>query len=471
MGLIPGRKGSISHQSITSASSSVTGRDPIPDILANFAAKAVEPEYEFDHADLEDPIDPCPDPISIPDPRITLYPEHPAITSKSTAQTFTCLISVEIPNRKPRHYETVLTPISEAPSNSVMEWARSKSPGPNATSPNPKHLYMPKPSPESSYAVLEDLKSRVSDWHGLDTRTFGGLRMWENLKMGVDNTVRDVEVYLFERLLLTVKEKNSSAAKQNPKKRKYALKGFIYLEHINRVIDISAGGISPTEISLKAGEFVLNVILDSGVTREFTLTFPDPLRLSVWKANLEGMTETVNGMTSPANGSERDEDSILRQYEDDRSVRRSVKNGRMSDSASNSSQEMRSSNYNNTPTTQMTSDFNPMSPRDANAKPVTQRAGIDMVFVVSVAASMHGLKLQILKDALKFLSKNLGDYDRMALIVFGGSSGPEVIAGMTRKSIPVWDKAIDALESGPRGVKTEVVEGVNLGILPFTFLI
>jgi hypothetical protein len=41
---------------------------------------------------------------------------------------------------------------------------------------------------------------------------------------------------------LTIKEKNSSAAKQNPKKRKYALKGFIYLEHINRVVDISAGG-------------------------------------------------------------------------------------------------------------------------------------------------------------------------------------------------------------------------------------
>jgi hypothetical protein len=60
--------------------------------------------------------------------------------------------------------------------------------------------------------------------------------------MGVDNTTRDVEVYLFDRLLLTVKEKNSSASKANPKKRKYALKGFIYLEHINRVVDISAGG-------------------------------------------------------------------------------------------------------------------------------------------------------------------------------------------------------------------------------------
>jgi Mg-chelatase subunit ChlD len=95
---------------------------------------------------------------------------------------------------------------------------------------------------------------------------------------------------------------------------------------------------------------------------------------------------------------------------------------------------------------------------------VTQRAAIDAVLVVSVAASMHGLKLQILKDALKFMAKNLGDYDRMALIVFGGSSGPEVIAGMTRKNIAVWEKAIDALETGPRGVKTDVIEGVNLGI-------
>jgi Mg-chelatase subunit ChlD len=475
--LIQGRKGSISHQSIASASSSLTGRDPIPDILANFAAKTAEPEYEFDHADLEDPIDPCPDPISIPDPRIALYPEHPAITSKSTAQTFTCLLSVEIPNRKTRPYDNVLTPISEAPSISIKsfrERAGSKSSASlNPASPNPKHLYTPKPSVESSYAILEDLKSRISDWHALDTKTFGTLRMWENLKMGVDNTVREVEVYLFENLLLTVKEKNSSAAKQNPKKRKYALKGFIYLEHINRVVDVSAGGTSSPNISLTSGEFVLSVILDSGDTREFTLTFPDPLRLSVWKNSLEGLTESpsTNGLTPLPGTSDRDEDTILRQYEDDRSVRRTGKNGRMSDdgSNSNSSHEMRSSNF-ATPTTQMTSDFNPMSPRDANAKPVTQRAGIDTVFVVSVAASMHGLKLQILKDALKFISTNLGDYDRMALIVFGGSSGPEVIAGMTRKSIPVWDKAIDALESGPRGVKTEVVEGVNLGIHGFLYL-
>jgi Pleckstrin homology domain len=250
-GLMLGRNGSFSHHSTGSMSSSVTG-GAIPDMIAQFNAKNVEPEYEFDHADLEDPIDPCPDPIYIPDPRITLYPEHPAITSKSTAQTFTCLVSVEIPARKSRQYETVLTPISEAPSGSIKSplsrTPRSKSPAPLAlktgqASPNPKHLYMPKPSPESSFAVLEDLKTRVTDWHGLDTKTFGSLKMWENLKMGVDSTVRDVEVYLFDRLLLTVKEKNSSAAKQNAKKRKYALKGFIYLEHVNRVVDISAGGI------------------------------------------------------------------------------------------------------------------------------------------------------------------------------------------------------------------------------------
>lgn len=445
--------------------------------MSQYNPPIIEPEYEFDHADLEDPIDPCPDPISIPDPRITLYPEHPAITSKSTAQTFTCLISVEIPTRKNRQYEAVLTPISEAPSNSIKSpisrSVRSKSPAPLSVktgmqSPNPKHLYMPKPSPESSFAVLEDLKTRVNDWHGLDTKTFGSLKMWENLKMGVDSTLRDVEVYLFDRLLLTVKEKNSSAAKQNPKKRKYALKGFIYLEHVNRVVDISAGGITLENSGLTIGEFVLNVILDSGLTREFTLTFPDPLRLQVWKASLEGVTEAgLGGMGSTVTGSENDEESILRQYEEERSIRPNPKNRRMSDSGSNSSQDPRSSSNFTTPTTQFTSEFNPMSPRDGNGKPVTQRAAIDIVLVVSVAASMHGLKLQILKDALKFIAKNLGDYDRMALIVFGGSSGPEVIAGMTRKSIPIWEKAIDALESGPRGVKTEVVEGVNLGMSLF----
>jgi Mg-chelatase subunit ChlD len=212
---------------------------------------------------------------------------------------------------------------------------------------------------------------------------------------------------------------------------------------------------------LTTGEYVLNVVLDSGLTREFTLTFPDPLRLRVWKASLEGDS-------AQSFAPEDDTDSILRQYEDERSQTQGTPRGRMSDSASNSSQDLRSSsNYTSnftTPTTQFTSEFGSVSPRDGNGKPITSRAAVDAVVVVSVASSMHGLKLQILKDALKFIAKNLGDYDRMALIVFGGSSGPEVIAGMTRKSIPVWERAIDALESGPRGVKSEVIEGVNLGM-------
>jgi Mg-chelatase subunit ChlD len=159
-----------------------------------------------------------------------------------------------------------------------------------------------------------------------------------------------------------------------------------------------------------------------------------------------------------------DEDSLLRTYEEESQPRQ---RGRMSDSGSNSSAERLSSFANsnlNTTSTGQTSDFVPVSPRDANGKPITQRAAVDAVLVVSCAASMHGLKLQIMKDALKFVAKNLGDYDRMALVVFGGSSGPEVIAGMTRKNTTVWEKAIDALENGPRGVKTEVTEGVTLGI-------
>jgi len=213
---------------------------------------------------------------------------------------------------------------------------------------------------------------------------------------------------------------------------------------------------------------VLNIILDSGLTREFTLTFPDPLRLGVWKQSLDGSpsTSALGGMSR--SGSQDDEDSLLRNYEDDPQNRPiGTYRGRNSDSGSSSSMEQRSSFANsnfNTQSTGITSEPNPVLPRDANGKPVTQRAAIDAVLVVSVAASMHGLKLQIMKDALKFLAKNLGDYDRMALVVFGGNSGPEVIAGMTRKNIAVWEKAIDALETGPRGVKAEVIEGVNLGM-------
>ena len=244
------------------------------------------------------------------------------------------------------------------------------------------------------------------------------------------------------------------------------LKGS-FISNTSIVSSTSALGVKPSEIYLTVGEFVLNVLLDSGLTREFTLTFPDPIRLAVWKQSLDGTTTSTPGGMSRSNSHD-DEDSLLRNYEDDPPTRPiGTYRGRMSDSGSNSSFEQRSSLANsniNTHSSGLTSEISAVSPRDANGKPVTQRAAVDAVLVVSCAASMHGLKLQIMKDALKFIAKNLGDYDRMALVVFGGSSGPEVIAGMTRNNTAVWEKAIDALENGPRGVKTEVIEGVHLGM-------
>jgi hypothetical protein len=90
---------------------------------------------------------------------------------------------------------------------------------------------------------------------------------------------------------------------------------------------------------------------------------------------------------------------------------------------------------------------------------------LDIVVVIPVSSSMQGLKITLLRDALKFLVQNLGPRDRMGLVTFGSSGGGVPLVGMTTKSWNGWNKILDSIRPvGQKSLRADVVEGANVAM-------
>ena len=90
---------------------------------------------------------------------------------------------------------------------------------------------------------------------------------------------------------------------------------------------------------------------------------------------------------------------------------------------------------------------------------------VDIVVVVSVCSSTQGLKINLLRDSLSFLVRNLGPRDRMSLVTFGSSAGAVPVVGMAMKSWPDWNKALLSLKPvGQKAVRADVVDGANVAM-------
>lgn len=78
---------------------------------------------------------------------------------------------------------------------------------------------------------------------------------------------------------------------------------------------------------------------------------------------------------------------------------------------------------------------------------------------------MQGLKIQLLRDILRFLVMNLGDHDRMGLVTFGSSGGGMPIVGMTSKTWNGWGKVLESVRPlGQKSLRADVVEGANVAV-------
>jgi len=90
---------------------------------------------------------------------------------------------------------------------------------------------------------------------------------------------------------------------------------------------------------------------------------------------------------------------------------------------------------------------------------------LDIVVVIPVTSSMQGLKITLLRDALRFLVSNLGDRDRMGLVTFGSNAGGMPMVGMTSKTWGGWAKILDSIKPvGTKSLRADVVEGANVAM-------
>jgi von Willebrand factor type A domain len=97
--------------------------------------------------------------------------------------------------------------------------------------------------------------------------------------------------------------------------------------------------------------------------------------------------------------------------------------------------------------------------------PASLHVPLDLVVVIPVSSSMQGLKITLLRDALKFLVQNLGPRDRMGLVTFGSSGGGVPLVGMTTKAWNGWSKILNSLRPvGQKSLRADVVDGANVAM-------
>jgi hypothetical protein len=78
---------------------------------------------------------------------------------------------------------------------------------------------------------------------------------------------------------------------------------------------------------------------------------------------------------------------------------------------------------------------------------------------------MQGLKITLLRDALRFLVQNLGERDRMGLVTFGSSGGGVPVISMTTKSWNGWTEVFNSIRPvGQKSLRADVVEGANVAM-------
>lgn len=90
---------------------------------------------------------------------------------------------------------------------------------------------------------------------------------------------------------------------------------------------------------------------------------------------------------------------------------------------------------------------------------------LDIVVVIPVSSSMQGLKINLLKDALRFMVSSLGERDRMGLVTFGSAGGGVPVVGMTTKKWAGWPKVLESIRPiGQKSMRADVVEGANVAM-------
>ncbi|KAK8040884.1 von Willebrand and RING finger domain protein [Apiospora phragmitis] len=370
------------------------------------------------------------------------------------------LSTMEVPDNKWRPDPEDLGSVAPMPQARIEDAFPQRPPSP-ARSNKPR--FYPYEPPEVLDEMTENLRNRVDNWHGLDFNRFGKLRLYGTLRVGKDKVSwQELECFLFAEMLICVKEKKNMAAPHqwdengNPRKAtRCTLKGSILIKkHLNEVTETGNGKFSLSDKSERrtklmqapVDENVLTLSLSVSELPSFHLRFENRNQLKLWQQALLDLNATeASPVRSPDfDTSETDEDDWGR----------SQRPQRVSSQASSWGGPKSSTTA---PTEYTNFAKSPLFP--------TVHVPIDVVVVVPISSSMQGVKINLVRDALKFMVGNLGERDRMGLVTFGSGGGGVPIVGMTTKAWHGWNNVLASIRPvGQKSHRADVVEGANVAM-------
>ncbi|KAL2753463.1 hypothetical protein ACRALDRAFT_1035774 [Sodiomyces alcalophilus JCM 7366] len=379
----------------------------------------------------------------IPAPTVTVRSEFPTINRSRQQQTLTCLVTVEVPDTKWRpDPEDLGSAPPIPPMTAKIEDAFARPPSPARSAPR----FYPYESPDVLEEMTENLRNRVDNWHGLDLAKFGKLRLYGTLKVGKDKVSwQELECFLFAEMLICVKEKriaqHANQWDENGQPRKATrctLKGSILIKkHLNEVSE--TGNID---------ENILTLSLSVAELPQFHLRFENRNQLKLWQQALLDLNAVE---TPPVRSPEYDRGDYS---ETDEEEWQRARPQRVSSSATSSWGGARS--VNTAPTEYTTFQ---------KSIPSTIHVPIDVVVVVPISSSMQGVKINLVRDALRFMIHTLGDRDRMGLVTFGSGGGGVPLVGMTTRAWPGWSNILSSIKPiGQKSHRADVVEGANVAM-------
>jgi hypothetical protein len=278
-------------------------------------------------------------------------------------------------------------------------------------------------------------------------RRFGKLRLYGTLRVGKDKVSwQELECYLFAEMLICVKEKKNLANQQQwdesgnaRKTSRCTLKGSILIKkHLNDVAE--TGSID---------ENILTLSLSVTELPQFHLRFENRNQLKLWQQALLDLNAIE---TSPVRSPDFDKGEFSETDEDD--WQRG--NGRPQRVSSLASSWGGPKSVTTAPT-EYTFAKSPLLS--------APHVPIDVVVVVPISSSMQGVKINLVRDALRFMVHTLGERDRMGLVTFGSGGGGVPIVGMTTKSWPGWTNVLSSIKPvGQKSHRADVVEGANVAM-------
>ena len=279
---------------------------------------------------------------------------------------------------------------------------------------------------------------------------FGKLRLYGTLRVGKDKiSWQELECYLFAEMLICVKDKKShpqqgqwgddSAARKPPR---CTLKGSILIKkHLNEVLE--TGNID---------ENILTLSLSVTELPQFHLRFENRNQLKLWQQALLDLNSIE---TSPIRSPDYDRGEFSETDEEEWQRTPGSSRPQRVSSLASSWGGAKSTTTAHTEYTNVAR--SPLLP--------SIHVPVDVVVVVPISASMQGVKINLVRDALRFMVSALGERDRMGLVTFGSSGGGVPIVGMTTKAWGGWSNVLNSIKPvGQKSHRADVVEGANVAM-------